>query len=58
MGGTTFLEQMSIQRRIPFRYGEKTYIQLQVKGSGGSNEIGVFAEGILTKVPRTSVISG
>jgi hypothetical protein len=55
---TTFLDQMSIQRRLPFRYGEKTDIQLQVKGSGGSNEIGVFAEGILTKVPRTSVNSG
>jgi hypothetical protein len=55
---TTFLEQMNIQRRIPFRYGEKTDIQLQVKSSAGSNEIGVFAEGILTKVPRTSVISG
>jgi hypothetical protein len=55
---TTFLEIMSIQRRIPFRYGEKTDIQFQLKGSGGSQEIGVFAEGILTKVPRTSVLSG
>jgi hypothetical protein len=55
---TTFLEIMSIQRRIPFRYGEKTDIQFQLKGSAGSQEIGVFAEGILTKVPRTSVLSG
>jgi hypothetical protein len=55
---TSFLEQMNIQRRIPFRYTEKTDIQLQVRGSGGTQEIGVFAEGILTKVPRTSVISG
>jgi hypothetical protein len=33
-------------------------MQLQVKSSAGTQEIGVFAEGILTKVPRTSVISG
>jgi len=55
---TSFLEIMSIQRRIPFRYGEKTDIQLQLRGSAGAQEIGVFAEGILTKVPRTSVLSG
>jgi hypothetical protein len=55
---TSFLEQMNIQRRIPFRYAEKTDIQLQVRSSGGTQEVGVFAEGILTKVPRTSVISG
>jgi hypothetical protein len=55
---TSFLEQMNIQRRIPFRYAEKTDIQLQVRSSAGTQEIGVFGEGILTKVPRTSVISG
>jgi hypothetical protein len=55
---TTFLEQMNIQRRIPFRYSEKTDIQFQVRSSAGTQEIGVFAEGILTKVPRTSVLSG
>jgi hypothetical protein len=55
---TSFLEQMNIQRRIPFRYAEKTDIQLQLRSSAGTQEIGVFAEGILTKVPRTSVISG
>jgi len=55
---TSFLEQMNIQRRIPFRYGEKSDIQLQVRSSAGTQEIGVFAEGILTKVPRTSVLSG
>lgn len=54
---TTFLEQMNIQRRIPFRYTEKTDIQLQLKSSSGAQEIGIFAEGILTKVPRTSVLS-
>lgn len=55
---TSFLEQMNIQRRIPFRYSEKTDIQFQVRSSSGTQEIGVFAEGILTKVPRTSVLSG
>ena len=54
---TTFLEQMNIQRRIPFRYAEKTDIQLQLKSSAGTQEIGIFAEGILTKVPRTSVLT-
>jgi hypothetical protein len=54
---TSFLEQMNIQRRIPFRYAEKTDIQLQLRSSAGTQEIGVFAEGILTKVPRTSVLS-
>ncbi len=55
---TSFLEQMNIQRRIPFRYTEKTDIQLQLRSSAGTQEIGVFAEGILTKVPRTSILSG
>jgi hypothetical protein len=31
---------------------------MQVRSSAGEQEIGVFAEGILTKVPRTSVLSG
>lgn len=53
---TPFLEQMNIQRRIPFRYGEKTDIQLQLKGSAGEQEIGVFAEGILLKTPRQSAL--
>ena len=55
---TSFLDTMNIQRRIPFRYGEKTDIQFQVRSSAGAQEIGVFAEGILTKIPRTSVLSG
>jgi hypothetical protein len=54
---TSFLEQMNIQRRIPFRYAEKIDIQLQLRSSAGTQEIGIFAEGILTKVPRTSVLS-
>lgn len=55
---TSFLEQMNIQRRMPFRYTEKTDIELQLRSSAGTQEIGVFAEGILTKVPRTSILSG
>lgn len=55
---TPFLEQMSIQRRIPFRYGEKTDIQFQLKGSAGEQEIGVFGEGILIKNPRQSALQG
>lgn len=55
---TSFLDNMHIQRQIPFRYAEKTDIQLQVKSSSATEEIGVFAEGILTKTPRTSVSSG
>jgi hypothetical protein len=54
---TTFLENMNIQRRIPFRYTEKTDIQLQVKGSAGSQEVGVFAEGVLLKTPRVAPLS-
>jgi hypothetical protein len=54
---TTFLETMNIQRRLPFRYTEKTDIQLQVKGSAGSQEVGVFAEGVLLKVPRVAPFS-
>jgi hypothetical protein len=49
MAGTVYLTD---------RYAEKTDIQLQVRSSAGTQEIGVFAEGILAKVPRTSVISG
>jgi hypothetical protein len=54
---TTFSETMNIQRRIPFRYTEKTDIQLQVRGSAGSQEVGVFAEGVLLKVPRVAPLS-
>jgi len=50
---TSFLETMNIQRRIPFKYAEKTDIQLQVRSSASTQEIGVFAEGILTRIPGT-----
>ena len=44
---TEFLEQMHINRKYPFRYGEKNDIQFQLKGSSGTQFIGVFGEGVL-----------
>ena len=44
---TEFLEQMIIDRQIPFVYDECTDIEFQLKGSAGTQFIGVFAEGIL-----------
>ena len=44
---TEFLEQMIIDRQIPFVYDECTDIEFQLKGSAGTQFIGVFGEGIL-----------
>ena len=44
---TEFLEQMIIDRQYPFKYSEKSDMQFQLKGSAGSQFIGVFGEGIL-----------
>ena len=44
---TEFLEQMIIDRQLPFVYDECTDIEFQVKGSSGTQFIGVFGEGIL-----------
>lgn len=46
---TTALGNMSIQRRLPFRYSEKTNIQLQMATRSGTHELAVFGEGILIK---------
>lgn len=46
---TSFLEIMNIQRRFPFKYEETTDIQFQLKGSGGTQYISVFGEGVLVK---------
>lgn len=46
---TTFLGNMQILRQIPFKYSEKSDIQMQAKSSSGENEVGIFAEGILIK---------
>jgi len=42
-----FLEQMIIDRQVPFVYDECTDIEFQVKGSAGTQFVGVFGEGIL-----------
>lgn len=47
---TTFFNNMNIQRRIPFKYDEKTDIQFQVRTPSGTHEMNVFAEGILTDI--------
>ena len=44
---TEFLEQMIVDRQLPFVYDECTDIEFQLKGSAGTQFIGVFGEGIL-----------
>ena len=51
---TEFLEQMIIDRQIPFVYDECTDIQFQLKGSAGTQFIGVFGEGILHEKDKQS----
>lgn len=46
---TTFLNNMNINRVVPFGYAEKTDIVFQAKSSSSTNEVGIFAEGILIK---------
>lgn len=46
---TTFLGNMNVQRRMPFRYQQCSDIQLQMAVPQGSHELGVFSEGILVK---------
>ena len=52
---TTFLEQMIIDRQYPFAYDEKYDIQLQGKASAGTQEYGVFGEGILINESGTGL---
>jgi len=42
---------MSIQRRFPFKYNEKSDIKLQLKSSSGSIDGSIFAEGLLLSEP-------
>ena len=44
---TTFLSNMNIQRRVPFKYSEKQDIQFQLKTASGTYEMNVFGEGVL-----------
>jgi len=46
---TPYLNQMNIKRDFPFKYDEKTDIQLQVRTLSGSTYAGVFGEGIEIK---------
>ena len=46
---TPFLNQMNIQRRVPFKYSEKTDIEFQIRSLSGTNYCGVFGEGIEIK---------
>lgn len=47
VGQTTFNNSLQVYRSFPFKYGPMSDIQLQGKSSSNSNEMGVFAEGIL-----------
>jgi hypothetical protein len=51
---TEFLEQMIIDRQVPFVYDECTDIEFQLKGSAGTQFIGVFGEGVLHEKDRQS----
>ena len=55
---TTFFENMNIIRQAPFKYDEKTDIELQLRSLSGSTFGSIFAEGILVeeaKLARTAV---
>ena len=49
VGQTTFNNTLQVYRTAPFKYGPRSDIQLQGKSSSSSNEMGVFAEGLLIK---------
>ena len=46
---TTFFENMQILRQTPFKYDEKTDIEMQLRSLSGSLSGSIFAEGILVK---------
>ena len=54
---TEFLEQMIIDRQIPFVYDECTDIEFQLKGSAGTQFVGVFGEGILHEKDRQTQLN-
>lgn len=47
---TTFFDTMNITRQAPFKYDEKTDIEMQLRSLSGSTFGSVFAEGILVKL--------
>jgi len=46
---TTFSGNMNIQRRLPFKYNEKTDIQFQLRTLSGTYEMNVFGEGVVVQ---------
>lgn len=46
---TPFINQMNILRVFPFKYDEKTDIELQMKSLSGTNFVGIFGEGVVIK---------
>ena len=46
---TEFFSNMNIQRRLPFKYTEKTDIQLQMATFGDTHPVSIFGEGIVIK---------
>ena len=49
VAGVSFFNNMNIQRQFPFKYIEKTDIQLQMATFSSTHPVGVFGEGILVK---------
>ena len=47
---TTFFENMQILRQTPFKYDEKTDIEMQLRSLSSSAFGSIFAEGILVKI--------
>src|SRR5210317_876554 len=52
-----FLEQMIIDRQVPFVYDECTDIEFQLKGSAGTQFVGVFGEGIIHEKDNQSQLN-
>ena len=46
---TPYLNQMNIKRDFPFKYSEKTDIELQIATLSGTTYAGVFGEGLVIK---------
>ena len=46
---TTFNSNMNIQRRLPFKYNEKTDVQFQLRTASGTHEMNVFGEGVVVQ---------
>jgi len=54
---TEFLEQMIIDRQLPFVYDECTDIEFKLSGSAGTQFVSVFGEGILHEKNKQSHLS-